>query len=186
MKQFIFFIFIIGLSSCSILRNNTITNDKRYVVFCTDSFDIYYNIDTLIHYCEEMRNPQSVLYNEFFTKNSVADVCLLRNITHDIKYNVESYSGMTSFDANKSKSEYLRDIYVFGAVKDVEYLFYKEKTVKIKSHYSDSIYVDYVVDTIRCDVGDFADVYDKKKNRLLYGFKWLYWWSEDDRRYFNR
>ena len=179
MKHFLFLIFIFTLSSCGLLRRSAVPHVERYVIFYTDSFEIYYNIDTLIHYCEEMRNPQSVLYNEFFTKNSVADVCLLRSITHDIKYNVESYSGMTSFDANKSKSEYLRDIYVFGAVKDVEYLFYKEKTVKIKSHYSDSIYVDYVVDTIRCDVGDFADVYDKKKNRLLYGFKWLYWWENE-------
>ena len=54
MKHFLFLTFIFMLSSCGLLRRSAIPHVERYVIFYTDSFEIYYNIDTLIHYCEEI------------------------------------------------------------------------------------------------------------------------------------
>ena len=185
MKRFVFSILSLVLLSCGTYHNNVVSHDERYVIFCTDSFDIYYNIDTLIHYCEEMKNPHSSLYNEYYSKISDIDVDSLKCIKHDVKFNVENYSAMTSFDSNKSKSELLSDVFLYGAARDVEYLFYKEKKVLIKSHYCDSVFDDYIINTFSCDVGDYVGIYDRKINRLLYGFKWMGLWNEKDWKQFK-
>ncbi len=185
MKQIFLILFYLMLSSCSSYRNNVVSRDERYAIFCTDSFDIYYNIDTIIHYCVEMKNPHSSLYNEYYSKNCDIDIGSLKDIRHDIKFNVENYSSMTLFDSNRSKSDLLREVSLFGAAKDVEFLFYKEKKVLIKSRYCDSVYDDYIISTFMCDVGDFVDIYDRKTKRLLYGFKWMDWWNGRDRKQFK-
>lgn len=184
MKHFISSIFIWVLLSCGSYHNNVIPQSDRYIVFCTDSFDIYYNVGSLIYYCEEMKNPQSSLYNEEYTKMSHEDYTILKNICDDVRLEV-NFLSLPSFDFSKSQYDMNVDLCAYYSVKDVEYLFYKYKNVLIKKHDDGMLIDDYDV-RIKEGIGnDIVEIVNKQNKKLIFSFYWEQWWGKISKSKFN-
>ena len=172
------------MASCHSYQSMNIPQGKRYVILCTDSFDLYYDINTLIYYCEEMKNPQSPLYNEWYAKPPQENVMLLKDTNDDIKVKVNGPS-LPSFDSQKSESDKKMDYCAYYSVKDTEYLFYKYKNILIKKHDNDSVVNNYKISIREGAMFDIVEIRDKGNNDLVYRFYWEQWWGKVGKKKFK-
>lgn len=182
MKQIIFIITLLTLTSCYSYHNVEIPRGEHYVIFCADSFDIYYNVKALIYFCEEMRDPQSTLYNKKY--NPIVPVSILENLDENISFRV-TYPSMTKLDSDKSEDERRLDDCAFFNTVDSEYLFYKYRIVLIKNHNNGSVVDDYKILMKKYFVNDDVEIYDKKKKCVVYSFRWEPWWGVANKKKFK-
>lgn len=184
MKKIILFTALLMIVSCHSVRNYDIPQGERYIVFCSDSFDIYYNIETMIHYCEEMNNPQSALYNEQYAKMSHEDFSILKNVCDDVRLDV-NYLSLPSFDFNKTQNSLEIDLCAYYSVKDVEYLFYRNRNVLIKKHGEGNFIDDYEIRVKEGIGNDIVEIVNKRNKSLIFSFYWEQWWGQINKRMFK-
>lgn len=172
MKNVIMLSIAILLVSCHTTREFECQDDAHYVVFNVDSFDFYFNINMLAKFSHEMNDPNSKLFNKDFGKYKLGDINKLLSTSGNVEMRVDNlYTTFSDGIDNET------GINAFYSVLNVQYLFFINKSVIIKSHYTNETLNKYSLEYIDGPNHTVVDIYNNQGQRI-YWFYWEPWWGD--------